>query len=130
MERPAFLNRRRLGSIKKMLDELPKGNWISVPTQQILILNGVSPEEVEELDDWSIVSVDEFGMPRQVICSGIEDPETIQFILWGRGMMRSLLHTINRFSTINKILAQSRRKETKDGEQSSTSGTGDGGIDP
>jgi hypothetical protein len=76
-------------------------------------MNGAEEKEVEDVDDWSVVTRDKNGMPDRVICSGIDDGRVLQLILFAVPLLKSCIDTIDFQRRINKIYAESRnRKES------------------
>jgi hypothetical protein len=76
-------------------------------------MNGAEENEVEDVDDWSVVTRDSNGMPERVICTGIDDSRVLQLILFAVPLLKSCIDTIDFQRRINKIYAESRnRKES------------------
>jgi hypothetical protein len=111
MERPEFLNEKRKKRIVELLKALPKGDFTPMLTSQLLLMNGAKENEVEDIDDWSVVTRDSNGMPDRVICTGIEDGRVLQLILFAGPLLKSCIDTIDFQRRINKIYAESRKAE-------------------
>ncbi len=111
MERNEFLNSKRKKRIKELLKALPEGDWTPMLTSQLLMLNGLSAEEAQDCEDWSVVVRDKNGMPQDVICTGIEDSRVLQLVLFAAPLLKSCLDTIEFQQRINKIYAESRNRK-------------------